>query len=111
MQQNAPFCILLKKIPFYHVFFHTTGIFKDMTEQILYPKYNRIHHFASWKKYSDPPLLVSRGLACVSMGHLENRWATIKKNPVIFEVPLYLIIDRTSDSCDSCGQFRKKERK
>jgi hypothetical protein len=45
------------------------------------------------------------------MGHLENRWATIKKNPVIFEVPLYLIIDRTSDSCDSCGQFRKKERK
>ena len=88
-----------------------------MTEQILYPKYNRIHHFASfWKKNSDPsppplPLLVSRGLACVSMGHLENRWATIKKNPVIFEVPLYLIIDRTSDSCDSCGQFRKKERK
>ena len=26
-----------------------------MTEQILYPKYNRIHHFASfWKKNSDP---------------------------------------------------------
>ena len=29
-------------------FFHTT--FKDLTEQILYPKWNRMYHFASfWK--------------------------------------------------------------
>jgi hypothetical protein len=27
-------------------FFHT--IFKDLTEQILYPKCNRMHHFASF---------------------------------------------------------------
>jgi hypothetical protein len=37
-------------------------------------------------------------------GHLEDRWATIiffffNSFPAIFEVPLYLIIDRISDSC------------
>ena len=56
-------------------FFHTTFIFKDLTEQIVYPKCNIMHHFASWKKHfwgganpPDPtplPLLVSRGLACM----------------------------------------------
>ena len=53
-------------------FFHT--IFKDLTEQILYPKCNRMDHFTSFLKTIfwgggqtlDPlPLLVSRGLACV----------------------------------------------
>jgi uncharacterized protein Usg len=35
--------------PIFSWFFHT--IFKDLTEQILYPKCNRMHHFASfWKK-------------------------------------------------------------
>jgi hypothetical protein len=54
-------------------FFHTTFIFKELTEQIVYPKCNRMHHFASfWKKHfrgggANPslPLLVSRGLACM----------------------------------------------
>ena len=39
-------------------------------------------------------------------GHLKDRWATIKvfffffySFPAIFEVPLYLIIDRISNSC------------
>jgi hypothetical protein len=48
LQQNAPFCILLKKFIF-SWFYHT--IFKNLTTQILYPKCSRMHHFASfWKK-------------------------------------------------------------
>ena len=37
-------CIML--ISIFSWFFHT--IFKDSTEQILYPKCNRMHHFASF---------------------------------------------------------------
>ena len=60
-------------------FFHT--IFKDLTEQILYPKCNRMHHFASfwknnflgggvaWQTLDPLPLLVSRGLACMWLCH------------------------------------------
>jgi hypothetical protein len=46
MQQNAAFCILLKK--FYFLWFYHT-IFKVLTTQILYPKCSRMHHFASYR--------------------------------------------------------------
>ena len=89
MQQNAPFCVLLKKIPFYHGFFHTTGIFKDMTEQILYPKYNRIHHFVSWKKNSDPPAFsLSRVGMCEygaprkSLGNYKKKTSDLRGAPI-----------------------------
>ena len=69
MQQNAPFCVLLKKIPFFHGFI------------ILYLKF-RLHRFyiqnaaectilrPSGKKNFRPPLpiLVSQGLACMETG-------------------------------------------
>jgi hypothetical protein len=60
-------------ISIFSCFFHT--IFKDLTEQILYPKCNRMHHFASfwktmfwgegWQTLDPLPILVSRGLACM----------------------------------------------
>ena len=38
-------------ISIFSCFFHT--IFKDLTEKMLYPKCNRMHHFASfWKRNS-----------------------------------------------------------
>ena len=46
-------------------FYHT--IFKVLTTQILYPKCNIMHHFASFWTFPPPlPLLVSRGLACMT---------------------------------------------
>ena len=64
MQQNASFCILLKYFSIFSWFYHT--IFKVLTTQILYPKCSRMHHFASWKK-KFRPILVSRGLACMTL--------------------------------------------
>jgi hypothetical protein len=37
-------------------------------------------------------------------GHLEDRRAIKNSCSAIFEVPLYLIIDRTSDSCEGINQ-------
>ena len=44
LQQNAPFCVLLKFVFIFSWFYHT--IFKALTTQILYPKCSRMHHFA-----------------------------------------------------------------
>jgi hypothetical protein len=41
LQQNAPFCVLLKKKRFFSWFYHT--IFKVLTTQILYPKCSILH--------------------------------------------------------------------
>ena len=56
---------------------------------------NSIHSFES------QPTGVGSSINNKVQGHLEDRWATVffYSCPAIFEVPLYLIIDRTSDSC------------
>jgi hypothetical protein len=70
--QNATECTILRPSEKKFIFswlYHT--IFKVLTTQILYPKCNRMHHFASfWNKNFRPPptlpILVSRELACNS---------------------------------------------
>jgi hypothetical protein len=70
MQQNAPFkkafCVCPSEKKSISSWFHHT-IFKVFTTQILYPKCNWMHHFASfWKKIPPLPLLVSRGLTLMA---------------------------------------------
>ena len=76
-------------------FYHT--IFKVLTTQILYPKCSRMHHFASfWKKKSaPPPLLVSRGLACMIQKRGRVQCRLVKKCSEI--VCRYLIWSGQSD--------------
>jgi nicotinic acid phosphoribosyltransferase len=70
LQQNAPFCILLKKIPFFHGFIilylkfwlHRLYIQNATECTILHPSEKNIF----WRGQTTPLLLlVSRGLACM----------------------------------------------
>ena len=62
LQQNAPFCVLLKKHFIFSWFYHT--IFKVLTTQILYPKCSILRP-SEKKRPLLLPFLVSRGLACM----------------------------------------------
>ena len=78
MQQNAPFCVLLKKKSIFTWFYHTNFIYSSDYTDFIYKMQQSAPFCVLKKKISERggrvanplPLLVSRGLAC--MLHYQN---------------------------------------